>query len=144
MAAKMLDIVAANLQMPAHKTLPDSTIASVAKVIHEANKAFCETEGDFSQKSWDDAPAHNHSSAIAGVKALILDPEMSPEDTHDAWVKQKQADGWTYGNTKDADQKTHPSLVPYDKLSLTEKYKDHLFRDITLGYLSFLRTENLV
>ena len=123
--------------MTAPITLPDKRIKSLAKIIHEANRAFCQEIGDDSQQPWSEAPEYNHQSAMVGVKALCENPSLTPEESHDVWAKAKQDDGWVYGPTKDKEKKTHPSLVPYDQLSDSEKYKDHLVRAITKSYLDF-------
>ena len=54
-------------------------------------------------------------------------PDATPADSHANWMAEKIADGWTYGEVKDADAKTHPCMVPYDQLPEFEKKKDALF-----------------
>ena len=39
----------------------------------------------------------------------------------------KLAAGWRFGETKDPDKKTHPSLVPFGQLTEPEQAKDFLF-----------------
>lgn len=99
---------------------------TIAKVCHEVNKAFCEANGDNSQKSWNDAEEWQKESAIKGVE-FALSGTATPADQHDAWVKDKVDTGWVFGETKDADKKTHPCIVPYDELPEFQKTKDHLF-----------------
>jgi hypothetical protein len=36
---------------------------------------------------------------------------------HDDWVKERTLSGWVYGETKDAEKKISPYLVPYEELS---------------------------
>jgi serine phosphatase RsbU (regulator of sigma subunit) len=43
---------------------------------------------------------------------------------HLRWSWEKRLNGWTYGRLKDEIKKTHPSLVPYEQLSESEKGKD--------------------
>jgi len=43
---------------------------------------------------------------------------------HERWMKEKLEDGWRYGEQRDDAKKIHPSLVPYDELSESEKEKD--------------------
>ena len=43
---------------------------------------------------------------------------------HIRWSWEKRLNGWAFGNDKDEIKKTHPSLVPYEQLSESEKQKD--------------------
>jgi hypothetical protein len=43
---------------------------------------------------------------------------------HEGWVKQKFAQGWSYGEQKDERKKTHPDLVGWDELDDSEKKID--------------------
>ncbi len=44
------------------------TIESIAKICHEANRAYCATIGDASQLPWEESPDWQRQSAINGVK----------------------------------------------------------------------------
>lgn len=105
-------------------------ITSIAIMCHEANKAWCEVNGDFSQKSWFEAEEWQRDSAIKGVQFAIDNPDAPDSAQHDAWSADKIAAGWTYGPVKDAEAKTHPCLVPFEKLELFQQKKDKLFRAI--------------
>lgn len=102
----------------------------VAKVCHEANRAYCAALGDLSQPSWKDAPDWQKESAIKGVQFHYANPEAQPSDSHDSWLEQKRLDGWKYGPVKDPDAKTHPCYVPYDQLPAEQRAKDYIFRAI--------------
>lgn len=102
----------------------------IARVCHEANRAYCATLGDYSQPSWDEAPKWQRASACLGVDALIADPSLSAEDMHKRWAAHKTAEGWVYGPVKDAKAKTHPCLVPFDDLPEDQQRKDNLFQAI--------------
>lgn len=104
--------------------------SSIARVAHEANKAYCESIGDNSQVSWGVAPQWQRDSAIAGVQAHLDNPDMTPEQSHESWLAVKEADGWVYGEVKDADNKTHPCCVPYGELPSKQQVKDKLFSSI--------------
>jgi hypothetical protein len=45
-------------------------------------------------------------------------------NVHDVWAEGRIAEGWTYGEEKDAVRKTTPQLVPYDQLPESEKEYD--------------------
>ena len=111
-------------------------VVGIAKVGHQANKAYCESIGDTSQKDWDAADQWQRDSMIAGVRFLLANPDATPEDQHNAWCEKKRADGWTYGPDKDSEKKTHPCLVPYKDLPLVQRRKDFLFRGIFKALLT--------
>lgn len=109
-------------------TLNTRVVAQIAKVCHEANRAYCEgVLGDTSQVPWSVAPNWQQQSAIEGVSKIITGEITTPEEAHDAWAASKIADGWVYGPQKDADRKTHPCLVPYLELPVEQRLKDKLF-----------------
>lgn len=102
-------------------------IETCAHVAHEVNRRYCESIGDYSQVSWYEAPDWQRQSAREGVKNIIADPSFSPEQSHESWMKLKAAEGWTYGDKKDPEAKTHPCMVPYHELPLAQRQKDTLF-----------------
>lgn len=103
---------------------------AIAKVCHEANRAYCETIGDNSQPAWEDAPAWQRGSAIKGVEFCITHPDAPPSANHDNWLAVKEAEGWKYGPVKDPEKKEHPCFVPYDQLPVEQQKKDALFRAV--------------
>lgn len=110
--------------------MTDTRIAGIAKVCHEANRAYCESIGDTTQLPWEIAAQWQRDSAIAGVKYAIENPDKGPEAQHESWSQAKYADGWVYGEVKDAEKKTHPCLVSYPELPVEQQKKDALFRAI--------------
>ena len=50
--------------------------------------------------------------------------ELIAKNTHEVWSAGRIRDGWTYGESRDDDRKTHPCLVPYEELSESEKEYD--------------------
>lgn len=103
--------------------------AGIAQVCHEANRVFCEQNGDLSQFPWWQAPAWQRESAVKGVE-FALKGDSGPEAQHESWVADKVADGWVFGEKKDAEAKTHPCIVPYDQLPKFQQQKDALFQAI--------------
>lgn len=54
----------------------------------------------------------------------ILDlAEVLSKNTHEVWSVGKLKEGWTYGEVLDQEKKQHPSLIPYEEL--TESQKDY-------------------
>ena len=114
-------------------------ITDIAQVSHELNKAYCESIGDHSQLSWDDAPDWQKYSAVNGVKFHISNPDASPEQSHESWLKQKKEAGCTYGPIKNPEIKEHPCFVPYDQLPDGQKSKDYIFRQTVHSLKKFIK-----
>ena len=64
-------------------------IEHIAKVCHEANRAFCESMGDFSQVGWNRIPKWQHDSIVEGVVFILSNPGAGPEASHNAWMEHK-------------------------------------------------------
>jgi len=107
----------------------------IARVCHEANRAYCATLGDSSQKPWDEAPDWQQASAINGVRFHALNPDAGPEHSHESWLAEKGESGWVYGEVKDPEAKTHPCMVPFDALPVEQQRKDKLFLAIVRACL---------
>jgi hypothetical protein len=50
--------------------------------------------------------------------------EKLARNAHDHWAKQRMAEGWTYGPSRDDARKKHPCLVPYEQLPDSEREYD--------------------
>jgi hypothetical protein len=113
-------------------------IEQVAKITHEANRAYCSSLGDDTQLPWDEAPDWQKDSAINGVKMHLGNPNATPEDSHRSWLAQKESEGWKYGPVKNPETKEHPCFLPYDQLPAEQQAKDYLFRGIVHSLAPFV------
>jgi len=102
-------------------------ITAIAIACHQANKAWCQVNGDDSQKDWNEAEDWQKESALKGVEFRLENPFAGHDAQHNSWMKEKTDDGWVYGEIKDAVAKTHPCIVPFDKLPEFQQKKDALF-----------------
>ena len=102
----------------------------IARVAHEVNRAYCQSLGDNSQLAWEEAPAWQKDSALSGVSLHLFNPDAGPEASHESWMAQKLAEGWTYGPVKNPDAKEHPCLVPFADLQRDQQAKDFIFRAV--------------
>ena len=67
----------------------------------------------------------NMMQAVAdqcGAKRL-----KSPKALHDKWVKAYKKMGWKYGRKRCQRAKTHPDMVPFERLGKKEQEKDWAF-----------------
>lgn len=102
---------------------------NIARICHEANRAYCFSIGDTSQLPWPDAPEWQKDSAFKGVE-FHLSGERTPEESHESWLAEKKAQGWKYGPMKNVDAKEHPCFLPYSELPEAQQVKDKLFSAI--------------
>lgn len=109
---------------------PSLGVLAIARICHEVNRTYCQSLGDFSQPSWDDAPDWQKTSSLLGAMAHLHDPEMTPEQSHEHWLYHKKIEGWVYGKVKDAEKKTHPCCRPYSELPAEQRLKDAFFKTI--------------
>ena len=111
---------------------------AVAQVCHEANRAYCQTIGDLSQPTWNDAPEWQKASALKGVEfhlsRLIVGEKPSPSASHESWLAEKRAAGWKYGPTKNPETKEHPCFLPYAELPPEQRMKDYIFSAIVEAF----------
>lgn len=87
---------------------------------------------------WYEAPKWQRDTNIKGVLFHLENPDASPSASHDSWLKEKQEQGWKYGEVKDAEKKEHPCFVPYDQLPASQKAKDYLFKQTVESLKKFL------
>lgn len=110
-------------------------VTQMARVAHEANRAYCETLGDQSQVSWDMAPQWQQTSARSGVMGIVDGTISTPGDSHRSWFAEKERDGWVFGEVKDAVAKTHPCMVPFEALPEEQQAKDYLFYGVVAALI---------
>ena len=106
----------------------DVTAEDIARVVHAANRELQIVQGDpVPSPPWDEAPDYQVGQATAGVAAVLRDPDLTAEQSHELWALRMRADGWVWGEVKDQDRKTHPTLLPFADLPVEQQLKDRLF-----------------
>jgi hypothetical protein len=109
-----------------HAPLNEPSLATwddLPETLRQANRAQAD---DLGSKL---AAIHCH---IAPLTEWDTSPEsLSPDEVeqlavmeHQRWLDERQRNGWTYGPTRDDVAKRHPSLVPWSKLSESEREKN--------------------
>lgn len=73
---------------------------------------------------------NNYTPQPIDTKDVVLSQEMNElaeliaKNVHEVWSAGRMKDGWTYGEQRNDADKKHPCLVPYEKLTETEKEYD--------------------
>ena len=75
--------------------MPTALIILIATLAHEINRAYCQSLGDDSQAPWAESPEWQQQSAIKGVEMHLNNPAAEPDDSHNSWMAEKLAAGWT-------------------------------------------------
>jgi len=61
--------------------------------------------------------------------------EQMAKNVHEVWAETRIKQGWTYGELRNDELKTHPCLIPYEELPEEEKEYD---RKTCIGTLKLL------
>ena len=113
-------------------------IENIARICHEANRAYCKSLGDNSHLSWENSPEWMRESSINGVKFRLNNRNGTAEEQHQSWLKEKREAGWKHGLVKDVEKKEHPCFTSYDNLPELQRVKDVLFINIVDCLKEFL------
>lgn len=99
---------------------------TVARVVHEANRALQIAQGDPNPSpEWDQREAWQDESTFDTITKVR--GGATAEDLFDLWKEFKFDSGWKYGPVKDGDAKTHPLLnLEFDELPEDQRLKDEL------------------
>jgi hypothetical protein len=99
---------------------------AVARVVHEAVRSWQIANDQPASPPWSRAPIWMKRATLEAVTFRLSNPRAKPSAQHDMWMNEKHASGWKFGKSKDGVKKTHPLMVPYDKLPMVERRKDAL------------------
>ena len=66
---------------------------------------------------------------------LELLVEQMSKNVHEVWSETRIRQGWTYGEQRNDEKKTHPCLIPYEELPEEEKEYD---RNTSIGTLKLI------
>ncbi len=61
--------------------------------------------------------------------------EQMSKNVHEVWSETRIQQGWTYGEQRNDELKTHPCLIPYEELPESEKEYD---RNTSIGTLKLI------
>jgi hypothetical protein len=104
---------------------PDA--GTIARVAHAANREWCKVNGLPVREQWEQLDEGRRAIVISGVRKIIDGEVGDPRSSHESWMRDMAAQGWTYGATRNEELKQHECMVPYDQLPAADRMKDTLF-----------------
>lgn len=107
------------------------TTETIAHVVHEAIRTYNKTIGDPDDAPWEEAPEKLKLARRKGVEDILENAVRDPAAIHQGWLEEKQRQGWSHGNEKNREKKTHHCLLPWPKLPQHQQLKAYLFMAIT-------------
>lgn len=98
----------------------------IAQVVHEAVRGLQYVQNDPSPSDpWQVCDPATRDLVTASVTRARR-AAITPSEHHAAWVEARTSQGWRWGPVKNAADKTHPLLVPYEDLDPGQRLKDEL------------------
>ena len=98
----------------------------LGKLVHGKISAFKAVIGENPYPSWEESPQHLKDVCIGGARTA-LNADCTAKDIHDYWIDRMKAIN-----------PDHPSLVPFEELSVNEKIKDEIVVSTVKIYLKYL------
>ena len=80
-------------------------------------------------------PQPINTNGVALPDELMPLVEKMAKNVHEVWAETRIAQGWTFGEKRDDEKKTHPCLIAYEDLPEEEKEYD---RNTCLGTLKLI------
>jgi len=100
-----------------------------AYFVYEAAKLEAKISSrDIIPEDWEDRDDSFRTQFVETVrKQCSLEGFADPEEAHDSWWREYERMGWKYGPVRDLVKKTHPDMVPFNELPMSEREKDEIF-----------------
>ncbi len=113
------------------RQLSDRQIAAIAWA---ANQELRHQLGEDPAPDWADLGEVHRSAHEVRVDAIA---RGAPDRVvHDSWSRHLRINGWVWGLVLDADNKIHPTMVDYGRLSSAQRTRDTMFRGIVTALVT--------
>lgn len=74
------------------------------------------------KKKYIPQPIDTHDIKLPEELEMLV--EQMSKNVHEVWAETRISQGWTYGEQRNDELKTHPCLIPYEELPEEEKEYD--------------------
>ena len=105
------------------------TAEEIGMLLHRVTSYIPRPDGSKSN-GWEYLTYEQQSHSINAVREIYSNSEKSAEELHELWMKPLIEHGWKVGEYS-SENKTHPCLVPFDKLPESEVVKDRIWQYLT-------------
>jgi hypothetical protein len=96
----------------------------IARIANNAARAYCRVMKIPEPLDWDRSSSAERSSMMSGPEVVRRNPDITAEEIHQKWFEHMIKHGFTVGEEKDWERKTHPSLRPFKELSEADRHID--------------------
>lgn len=114
----------------------------IAMICHTANAVRRLQLGEEPSLPWNLLTDQEKDGIKLGVTIHLSRPDLTLEESHEAWRTNKAADGYVFGPRIDRSKKQHPNMVPFAELDPAQVSKDGLFKGIVNGLKPFWNGED--
>lgn len=106
-----------------------SDSAAVWELIEQAHGDIAATVRDMLKQPPHDPRNFGAESQQRRISAMqtIASDSRTEEERHSAWMVHHQSQGWVWGEQYSESGKTHPNLVAWEQLPVTEQAKIRIF-----------------
>jgi len=85
------------------------------------------------KKKYIPQPIDTHDIKLPEELEMLV--EQMSKNVHEVWAETRISQGWTYGEQRNDELKTHPCLIPYEELPEEEREYD---RNTAIGTLKLI------
>lgn len=103
------------------------TSVQIACIAYTANRALCGALNEPVPPDWFEADKHIQLGYINGVLFRRDNSHAPVSAQHEQRLNDKYRAGYSYGPFKDDKARTHPCMVPFERLPAEQQAKDRLF-----------------
>ena len=96
-------------------------------------KCLNQTRKNMEQKTYTPQPIDTSDVKLPEELEVLV--EQMSKNVHEVWSETRIQQGWTYGEQRNDELKTHPCLIPYEELPESEKEYD---RNTSIGTLKLI------
>lgn len=102
-------------------------IDELARVAYTIARAYTVKNDDPKFPAWEQLDYLDSEYAREGVEVYLAAPDEGADAWHNLWFEQMKANGFKYGKKYDAQKKTHPMFLKFNRLPLNKQNSDIIF-----------------